>query len=101
MDPHGFFNHWGYPPPPEWYYPDTSWSNQAGEGYGFGFQYQPPTMENNQTLGNLKNNVLIRKNSSHNQKGHRSWSSLHKMLPNVCGTVHCTKSGFGRDFSDP
>ncbi|CAL1363720.1 unnamed protein product [Linum trigynum] len=42
MDPHGFSNHWGYPPPPEWYYPETPWSNQGGEDYGFGFQYQPP-----------------------------------------------------------
>ncbi|CAL1370249.1 unnamed protein product [Linum trigynum] len=41
MDPHGFSNHWGYPPPPEWYYPETPWSNQGGEDYGFGFQYQP------------------------------------------------------------
>ncbi|CAL1361355.1 unnamed protein product [Linum trigynum] len=42
MDPHGFSNNWGYPPPPEWYYPETPWSNQGGEDYGFGFQYQPP-----------------------------------------------------------
>ncbi|CAL1396364.1 unnamed protein product [Linum trigynum] len=42
MDPHGLSNHWGYPPPSEWYYPDTSWSDQGGEDYGFGFQYQPP-----------------------------------------------------------
>ncbi|CAL1382925.1 unnamed protein product [Linum trigynum] len=42
MDPHGFSNHWGYPPPSEWYYPETPWSNQGGEDYGFGFQYQPP-----------------------------------------------------------
>ncbi|CAL1410943.1 unnamed protein product [Linum trigynum] len=42
MDPHGFSNHWGYPPPPECYYPETPWSNQGGEDYGFGFQYQPP-----------------------------------------------------------
>ncbi|CAL1363744.1 unnamed protein product [Linum trigynum] len=42
MDPHGFSNHWGYPPPSEWYYPETPWSNQGGEDYGSGFQYQPP-----------------------------------------------------------
>ncbi|CAL1412046.1 unnamed protein product [Linum trigynum] len=42
MDPHGFSNQWGYPPPSEWYYPETPWSNQGGEDYGFGFQYQPP-----------------------------------------------------------
>ncbi|CAL1356904.1 unnamed protein product [Linum trigynum] len=42
MDPHGFSNHWGYPPPSGWYYPETPWSNQGGEDYGFGFQYQPP-----------------------------------------------------------
>ncbi|CAL1378749.1 unnamed protein product [Linum trigynum] len=42
MDPHGFSNHWGYPPPSEWYYPETPYSNQGGEDYGFGFQYQPP-----------------------------------------------------------
>ncbi|CAL1383926.1 unnamed protein product [Linum trigynum] len=42
MDPHGFSNHWGYPPPSEWYYPETRWSNQGGEDYGSGFQYQPP-----------------------------------------------------------
>ncbi|CAL1387548.1 unnamed protein product [Linum trigynum] len=42
MDPHGFSNHWGYPPPSEWYYPETPWSNQRGEDFGFGFQYQPP-----------------------------------------------------------
>ncbi|CAL1379011.1 unnamed protein product [Linum trigynum] len=42
MDPHGFSNHWGYPPPSEWYYPETPWSNQGREDYGFGFQYQPP-----------------------------------------------------------
>ncbi|CAL1402915.1 unnamed protein product [Linum trigynum] len=42
MDPHGFSNHWGYPPPSEWYFPKTPWSNQGGEDYGFGFQYQPP-----------------------------------------------------------
>ncbi|CAL1388984.1 unnamed protein product [Linum trigynum] len=42
MDPHGFSNNWGYPPPPEWYYPETPWSNQGGEDYGFRFQYQPP-----------------------------------------------------------
>ncbi|CAL1413020.1 unnamed protein product [Linum trigynum] len=42
MDLHGFSNHLGYPPPSEWYYPDTPWSNQGGEDYGFGFQYQPP-----------------------------------------------------------
>ncbi|CAL1360325.1 unnamed protein product [Linum trigynum] len=41
MDPHGFSNHWGYPPPSEWYYPKTPWSNQGGEDYGFGFQHQP------------------------------------------------------------
>ncbi|CAL1360654.1 unnamed protein product [Linum trigynum] len=45
MDPHGFSNHWGYPPPSEWYYPETPWSNQGGEDYGFGFQYQPPSYE--------------------------------------------------------
>ncbi|CAL1359629.1 unnamed protein product [Linum trigynum] len=45
MDPHGFSNHWGYPPPPDWYYPETSWSNQGGEDYGLGFQYQPPYYE--------------------------------------------------------
>ncbi|CAL1412184.1 unnamed protein product [Linum trigynum] len=42
MDPHGFSNNWGYPPPPEWYYPETPWSNQGGEDYEFVFQYQPP-----------------------------------------------------------
>ncbi|CAL1406409.1 unnamed protein product [Linum trigynum] len=42
MDPNGFSNHWGYPPPSGWYYPETPWSNQGGEDYGFGFQYQPP-----------------------------------------------------------
>ncbi|CAL1394227.1 unnamed protein product [Linum trigynum] len=42
MDPHGFSNHWGYPPPSEWYYPKTPWRNQGGRDYGFGFQYQPP-----------------------------------------------------------
>ncbi|CAL1401842.1 unnamed protein product [Linum trigynum] len=42
MDPPGFSNHWGYPPPSEWYYPETPWRNQGGEDYGFGFQYQPP-----------------------------------------------------------
>ncbi|CAL1389699.1 unnamed protein product [Linum trigynum] len=42
MDPHGFSNQWGYPPPSEWYYPETPRSNQGGEDYGFGFQYQPP-----------------------------------------------------------
>ncbi|CAL1371039.1 unnamed protein product [Linum trigynum] len=42
MDPHGFSNQWGYPPPSEWYYPATPYSNQGGEDYGFGFQYQPP-----------------------------------------------------------
>ncbi|CAL1412493.1 unnamed protein product [Linum trigynum] len=42
MDLHGFSNQWGYPPPSEWYYPETPWSNQGGEDYGFGFQYQPP-----------------------------------------------------------
>ncbi|CAL1355011.1 unnamed protein product [Linum trigynum] len=42
MDPNGFSNQWGYPPPSEWYYSETSWSNQGGEDYGFGFQYQPP-----------------------------------------------------------
>ncbi|CAL1388818.1 unnamed protein product [Linum trigynum] len=42
MDPHGFSNQWGYPPPSGWYYPETPWSNQGGEDYGFGFQYQPP-----------------------------------------------------------
>ncbi|CAL1361790.1 unnamed protein product [Linum trigynum] len=42
MDPNGFPNQWGYPPPSEWYYPETPWSNQGGEDYGFGFQYQPP-----------------------------------------------------------
>ncbi|CAL1406052.1 unnamed protein product [Linum trigynum] len=42
MDPHDFSNHWGYLPPSEWYYPETPWSNQGGEDYGFGFQYQPP-----------------------------------------------------------
>ncbi|CAL1414715.1 unnamed protein product [Linum trigynum] len=42
MDPHGFSNHWGYPPPSGWYYPETPYSNQGGEDYGFGFQYQPP-----------------------------------------------------------
>ncbi|CAL1377511.1 unnamed protein product [Linum trigynum] len=42
MDPHGFSNHWGYPPPSEWYYPETPWSNQGGEDYGFEFHYQPP-----------------------------------------------------------
>ncbi|CAL1360540.1 unnamed protein product [Linum trigynum] len=45
MDPHGFSNHWGYPPPSEWYYPESPWSNQGGEDYGFGFQYQPPFYE--------------------------------------------------------
>ncbi|CAL1388854.1 unnamed protein product [Linum trigynum] len=45
MDPHGFSNHWGYPPPFEWYYPETPWSNQGGEDYGVGFQYQPPYYE--------------------------------------------------------
>ncbi|CAL1370584.1 unnamed protein product [Linum trigynum] len=42
MDPHDFNNHWGYPPPSEWYYPETPWSNQGGEDYGFRFRYQPP-----------------------------------------------------------
>ncbi|CAL1403303.1 unnamed protein product [Linum trigynum] len=42
MDPNGFSNQWGYPPPSEWYYPATPYSNQGGEDYGFGFQYQPP-----------------------------------------------------------
>ncbi|CAL1410686.1 unnamed protein product [Linum trigynum] len=42
MDPKGLSNQWGYPPPSDWYYPETSWSNQGGEDYGFGFQYQPP-----------------------------------------------------------
>ncbi|CAL1394782.1 unnamed protein product [Linum trigynum] len=42
MDPNGFSNQWGYPPPSEWYYPETSRSNQGGEDYGFGSQYQPP-----------------------------------------------------------
>ncbi|CAL1356767.1 unnamed protein product [Linum trigynum] len=42
MDPHGFSNHWVYPPPSVWYYPETPWSNQGGEDYEFGFQYQPP-----------------------------------------------------------
>ncbi|CAL1379904.1 unnamed protein product [Linum trigynum] len=42
MDPNGFSNHWEYPPPSGWYYPETPWSNQGGEDYGFGFQYQPP-----------------------------------------------------------
>ncbi|CAL1361817.1 unnamed protein product [Linum trigynum] len=42
MDPNGFSNHWGYPPPSGWYYPATPYSNQGGEDYGFGFQYQPP-----------------------------------------------------------
>ncbi|CAL1360700.1 unnamed protein product [Linum trigynum] len=42
MDPNGFSNHWGYPPPSGWYYPVTPYSNQGGENYGFGFQYQPP-----------------------------------------------------------
>ncbi|CAL1381900.1 unnamed protein product [Linum trigynum] len=42
MDPHGFSNHWGYQPPSVWYYPETSWSNQGGEDYGFECQYQPP-----------------------------------------------------------
>ncbi|CAL1355012.1 unnamed protein product [Linum trigynum] len=42
MDLHGFSNDWGYPPPSEWYYPETPWSNEGGEDYGFGFQYQPP-----------------------------------------------------------
>ncbi|CAL1389512.1 unnamed protein product [Linum trigynum] len=41
MDPHGFSNHWGYPPPSGWYYPETPYSNQGGEDYGFRFQYQP------------------------------------------------------------
>ncbi|CAL1393098.1 unnamed protein product [Linum trigynum] len=45
MDPHGFSNHWGYLPPFEWYYPETSLSNQDEEDYGFGFQYQPPYYE--------------------------------------------------------
>ncbi|CAL1412098.1 unnamed protein product [Linum trigynum] len=45
MDPHGFSNHWGYPPPPEWYYPETSWSNQGGEDCGVRFQYQPSYYE--------------------------------------------------------
>ncbi|CAL1381602.1 unnamed protein product [Linum trigynum] len=40
MDPRGFSKHWGYPPPPEWYYHETSWTNQGGEDYGFGFKYQ-------------------------------------------------------------
>ncbi|CAL1395615.1 unnamed protein product [Linum trigynum] len=42
MDPNGFSNQWGYPPPSGWYYPATPYSNQGGEDYGFGFQYQPP-----------------------------------------------------------
>ncbi|CAL1351991.1 unnamed protein product [Linum trigynum] len=42
MDPHGFYNHWRYQPPSVWYYPETSWSNQGGEDYGVGCQYQPP-----------------------------------------------------------
>ncbi|CAL1400728.1 unnamed protein product [Linum trigynum] len=42
MDPHGFSNHWGYPPPSKWCYPETPWSIQGGEDYGFGFQYQHP-----------------------------------------------------------
>ncbi|CAL1387840.1 unnamed protein product [Linum trigynum] len=42
MDPNGFSNQWGYPPPSRWYYPATPYSNQGGEDYGFGFQYQPP-----------------------------------------------------------
>ncbi|CAL1411830.1 unnamed protein product [Linum trigynum] len=42
MDPHAFSNHWWYPPPSEWYYPENPCSNQGGEDYGFGFQYQPP-----------------------------------------------------------
>ncbi|CAL1359675.1 unnamed protein product [Linum trigynum] len=45
MDPHGFYNRWGYPPPPEWYYPETSWRNQGGEVYGVWSQYQPPYYE--------------------------------------------------------
>ncbi|CAL1405678.1 unnamed protein product [Linum trigynum] len=45
MDPNGFSNHWGYPPPSEWYYLETPWSNQGGEYYGVGFQYQPPYYE--------------------------------------------------------
>ncbi|CAL1412654.1 unnamed protein product [Linum trigynum] len=42
MDSQGFSNHWEYPPQPEWYYLETSWSTQGGGDYGVGFQYQPP-----------------------------------------------------------
>ncbi|CAL1405979.1 unnamed protein product [Linum trigynum] len=45
MDSQGFSNHWGYPPPPEWFYPETTWSTQGGGDYGVGFQYQPPYYE--------------------------------------------------------
>ncbi|CAL1401803.1 unnamed protein product [Linum trigynum] len=45
MDSQGFSNRWGYPPPPEWYYPETSWSNQGGKDYGVWCQYQPPYYE--------------------------------------------------------
>ncbi|CAL1413845.1 unnamed protein product [Linum trigynum] len=39
-----------------------------------GSSTNPLTTENNRTPGHIKNNVIIKKNFSHNQKGHRRWS---------------------------
>ncbi|CAL1378684.1 unnamed protein product [Linum trigynum] len=38
------------------------------------FSTKSPTTENNQTLENLKNNLLFKKNSSHSQRGRLRWS---------------------------
>ncbi|CAL1394467.1 unnamed protein product [Linum trigynum] len=81
MDPHGFSNNWGIHHHTSGITPRLPGAIKEEKTMDSGSSTNPLTMENNRTPGQIKNNLIIKKNFSHNQKGHRRAFTCHSAEP--------------------